>query len=55
LEDVHAVFEYFIDCTTLEFILPEVIDGLSDKLPTVKKHTCAFLEKIAQKTYIDEL
>ena len=47
--------EIFIDCTTLDPIVPDIVSAINDKAPTVKKHTCTFLEKIVQKTYIDEL
>lgn len=47
--------EAFIECTTLEHIVPDLVIALADKAPTVKRHTCLFLDKIIQKTYIDEL
>ena len=36
-------------------MLSDILAGIQDKAPTVKKNTCAFIEKAAQKTYIDIL
>ena len=55
VEEAHAVFEKFIDSTSLEVILNEIVAGIADKAPTIKRNTCIFLEKIVQRTYIDEL
>lgn len=35
--------------------MPEIIAALADKAPTVKRNVCTYIEKIAQKTYIDVL
>lgn len=37
----------FTLCTNLENILPEIIAGLADKAPTVKKNLCIYIEKFA--------
>lgn len=42
-------------CTNLENILQDLITGLQDKAPSVKKYVCLFIEKTAQETYIDIL
>lgn len=36
-----------MNCTNLENLTPDIITGLSDKAPSVKKNICMFLEKAA--------
>ena len=36
-------------------MLPDVLAGVQDKAPTIKKNCCIFIERAAQKTYIDVL
>lgn len=45
IEEVNAVLDSFLLCTSLENILPEVVASLSDKSPLVKKQVCLFIEK----------
>jgi hypothetical protein len=52
---VHVVLESFFNCTSMEAIASDIAAGISDKAPTVKKNVCAYLEKLAQVTYIDVL
>jgi hypothetical protein len=49
------VLDNFLECVTIENIMHDIITGLQDKAPTVKKSICAFLDKSAQVTYIDVL
>ena len=62
----HATLESFMHCVNIEQIKDDLIQtGLLDKpastdkslqvTPSMKKNTCVFLEKAAQKTYIDVL
>lgn len=54
-EEVNAVLENFLVCTNIENISSEIIASLSDKSPLVKRQICLFIEKAAEKTYIDVL
>lgn len=56
IEEVVVVLDNFMLCTNIEVLKDSLVGvGLSDKAPTVKKSTCAFLEKHVQQTYIDVL
>ena len=56
IDDTQISLEAFLLSVNLETIKEELIsNGLGDKAPSVKKNTCSFLEKAAQKTYIDVL
>jgi hypothetical protein len=46
IDDVHIALENFIECTNLEGLCSDLVEGIQDKAPTVKKNTCLFLEKI---------
>lgn len=54
-DDVNAVLENFLLCTNIENISSEIVASLSDKSPLVKRQVCLYLEKAAQKTFIDVL
>ena len=55
IEEVHVVLEAFSNCTNLEVLAPDIVIGINDKAPTVKKNICGYLSKVAQVTYIDVL
>ena len=55
IEEVHVVLDSFTECTNIEYLNQDIIAGIVDKAPTVKKNVCAFLERITEKTYIDVL
>lgn len=46
IEEVHTVLDYFTNCTNLEAISSDIVAGISDKAPTVKKNVCTYLSKI---------
>ena len=66
MDACHVALENFLHCVNIEQIKDDLIStGLLDKpsttdkslqvTPSMKKNTCMFLEKAAQKTYIDVL
>lgn len=47
IEDTNAVITSFLLCTNLEFMLNELLAGLLDKAPSVKRNICNFIERAA--------
>jgi hypothetical protein len=47
IDEVNFVLDNFPMCTNIEALRDDLLTvGLGDKAPTVKKSTCAFLEKL---------
>lgn len=56
IDDTRDALTNFMLCVDIEKVKEDLIGiGLTDKAPTVKRNTCAFLEKAVQQTYIDVL
>jgi hypothetical protein len=55
LDDVHIAFDSINMGVNLEQMSSDLIDGLSDKAPIVRKNIFNMMERIIRKTYVDVL